>query len=314
MLLNSRNKDLNQLSHLELLAKQVVEGFIIGLHKSPFHGFSVEFAEHRLYNPGESTKNIDWKVFARTDKMFTKKYEEETNLRCQVVIDNSSSMFFPSPPVTSGIAPEIALNKYSFSILGAASLIYLLKKQRDAFGLSLFNERLDIHTPCRSSTGHQRLLFSYLENYLANPSKNKTTSTAESLHLIAESIHRRSLVIIFSDMFDHPDKANEIFDALQHLKHNKHEVILFHTVHKDTEIDFNYSNRPYKFVDLETGEIIKLQPNEIKTFYTERMAAYKEKLKLKCMQYKIDYVEADIEKGYSSVLKTYFARRSKMNI
>lgn len=314
MLLNNRNRDLNQLGHLELLAKQVVEGFIIGLHKSPFHGFSVEFAEHRLYNPGESTKNIDWKVFARTDKMFTKKYEEETNLRCQVVIDNSSSMFFPSPSIRSKNAEDFALNKYSFSILGAASLIYLLKKQRDAFGLSLFNENLDIHTPCRSSTSHQRLIFSYLERHFADPPKNKATSTAASLHLIAESIHRRSLVIIFSDMFDDPSRANEIFDALQHLKHNKHEVILFHTIHKETELDFKYANRPHKFIDLESNESIKLQPNEIKAFYVARMTEYKEKLKLKCMQYKIDYVESDIRLGYNGVLKTYFARRSKMNI
>ena len=314
MFLNSSTKDLNQLSHLELLAKQVVEGFIIGLHKSPFHGFSVEFAEHRLYNPGESTKNIDWKVFARTDKMFTKKYEEETNLRCQVVIDNSSSMFFPDPPIKSSLNAGIDLHKYSFSILGAASLIYLLKKQRDAFGLSLFNENLEIHTQCRSSTSHQRLLFSYLENFFNNPSKTKTTSTAESLHLIAESIHRRSLVIIFSDMFDNPSKANEIYDALQHLKHNKHEVILFHTVHKDKEIDFNYSNRPYRFVDLETNESIKLQPNEVKELYHKRMNEFKNKLKLKCLQFKIDYVEADITQGYNTILRTYFARRTKMNI
>ncbi len=314
MFLNNSRKDLNQLSHLELLAKQVVEGFIIGLHKSPFHGFSVEFAEHRLYNPGESTKNIDWKVYARTDKMFTKKYEEETNLRCQVVIDNSSSMFFPDPPIKSNINAGIDLHKYSFSILGAASLIYLLKKQRDAFGLSLFNENLEIHTPCRSSTSHQRLLFSYLENYFNNPPKTKATSTADSLHLIAESIHRRSLVIIFSDMFDNPSKANEIYDALQHLKHNKHEVILFHTVHKDTEVDFNYSNRPYRFVDLETNESIKLQPNEIKELYHKRMNDFKDKLKLKCLQFKIDYVEADITQGYNTILRTYFARRTKMNI
>ena len=153
--------DVKSLNNFDLLAKQVVEGFIIGLHKSPFHGFSVEFAEHRLYNPGEATKNIDWKVYARSDKMFVKNYEEETNLRCQIVIDTSSSMYFPEKAKANS-----ALNKLEFSSLAAASLMNLLKKQRDAFGLSLFNEKLDIHTRCKSSTTHYNLLLSNLEKLI----------------------------------------------------------------------------------------------------------------------------------------------------
>ena len=133
--------DLKKVENLELLAKKVVEGFIIGLHKSPFHGFSVEFAEHRLYNPGEGTKNLDWKVYARTDKLFVKKYEEETNLRCHIVVDASSSMYFPKDIKIN----DLTTNKLEFSSLAAASLMNLLKKQRDAFGLSLYDEALRVH-------------------------------------------------------------------------------------------------------------------------------------------------------------------------
>ena len=144
------NFDVRQIENIELLAQQVVEGFIIGLHKSPFHGFSVEFAEHRLYNPGESTKDIDWKVYARSDKMFTKKFEEETNLRCQIIIDTSSSMYFPESDNGKGI------NKLQFSALAGASIMNLLKKQRDAFGLSVFDNDVRIHTKCRSATSYYR--------------------------------------------------------------------------------------------------------------------------------------------------------------
>ena len=235
------NINVRDLGNLELLAKQVVEGFIIGLHKSPFHGFSVEFAEHRLYNQGESTKNIDWKVYARTDKMFVKRFEEETNLRCQIVIDGSSSMYFPEVSKNS----TDYINKLRFSALSAAALMNLLKKQRDAFGLSIFDKSVNIHTRCKSSTSHYRLLLSYLDQLITHPERNKTTSAAEALHQIAESIHKRSMVVIFSDMFEQTDEVDKLFAALQHLKHNKHEVVLFHTVDQSKEIDFDFENRPY---------------------------------------------------------------------
>ncbi len=149
---------LQQFSHLELIAKQVVEGFITGLHKSPFHGFSVEFAEHRLYNTGESTKNIDWKLYGRTDKIFVKRYEEETNLRCQIIIDNSSSMYFP--------IEKDKQNKITFSVYCAAAMIQLLKVQRDAAGLSTFSEKIELHTQAKSSPVHYKMLFNELEKLL----------------------------------------------------------------------------------------------------------------------------------------------------
>ncbi|MBR9921622.1 MAG: DUF58 domain-containing protein [Bacteroidetes bacterium] len=297
-------REIRDLGNLELLARQVVEGFIIGLHKSPFHGFSVEFAEHRLYNQGESTKTIDWKVFARTDRLYSKRFEEETNLRCQIVVDSSSSMYFPED--------GSAINKLGFSALAAASLMNLLQKQRDAFGLTIFDEKVQQHTRCKSSTKHYRMLLSFLQQLIDNPEHDKTTSTAEALHQIADSVHRRSLVMIFSDMFETNENTNELFNALQHLKYNKHEVVLFHVVDKSREIDFEFENRPYLFIDMETGDKVRLQSNQVKDYYVEQMAKFQEQLKMKCLQYKIDFVEADIREGYRKILQSYLVKRSKM--
>ncbi len=214
---------INQLSSFELLANQVVEGTIIGMHKSPFHGFSVEFAEHRQYNAGESTRHIDWKLFGRTDKMFVKRFEEETNLRCRIIIDKSSSMYFPKMDSPSIDKP----NKIVFSVYAAAALMTIMKKQRDTTGLSLFTDKVEFHSHSRSSSVHQKYLFTQLESLLdlKNSGADNSTNVTNSLHEIAEMIHRRSLVIIFSDMFDDIYKQEEMFTSLQHLKHYKHEVI-----------------------------------------------------------------------------------------
>lgn len=304
------SKAVREMSNIELLARQVVEGFIIGLHKSPFHGFSVEFAEHRIYNPGESTRSIDWKVYGRTEKLFTKRYEEETNLRCHIVIDASSSMYFPEVNAAS----EASINKLRFSALAAAALMNLLMRQRDAFGLSLFTDEVNLHTHVKSSTTHYRLMLTYLHQLINEPKVQQTTNAAQALHQIAESIHRRSLVIIFSDMFESGEDAEHLFSALQHLKYNKHEVVLFHTVDKKQEIDFEFENRPYEFEDLETGEKVKLQPNQVKAFYTKQVGDFVEALKQKCLQYRIDFVEADINQGFKPILQQYLVKRSKMRI
>ncbi len=300
---------LQQFTHLELIAKQVVEGFITGLHKSPFHGFSVEFAEHRLYNKGESTKHIDWKLFGRTDKLFIKRYEEETNLRCQIIIDSSSSMYFPLADLPKG-----KHNKITFSAYCAAAIIELLKRQRDAVGLSVFSDVVDVHTQAKSSSLHHKMLYHELEKLIQpfDVKTHKTTSAIQSIHNIAEAIHKRSLVIIFSDMMDSKANAEELFSALQHLKHNKHEVILFHVADKQKEIDFEFENRPYRFIDMETQEEIKLHPNEIKESYLKEMAEFKNQLKLKCGQYKIDFVEADINLDFTQVLRPYIVKRAKL--
>lgn len=299
-------KELQAYSHLELLAKQVVEGFITGLHKSPFHGFSVEFAEHRLYNTGESTRHMDWKLFAKTDKLFVKRYEEETNLRCRIILDVSSSMYFPED------LEKGKQNKMGFSVYAAAALVELLKKQRDAYGLSFFSDEVEVHTEAKSNVAHQRLIYAQLEKLLDQEVLNKKTSAVDALHSISDRINKRSLVVIFSDMLDNSERENELITALQHLKHNKHEVILFHVVDHVKEIDFEFENRPYRFVDMESGEEVRLNPNDVKDLYVKEMKEKEAELKLKCGQYGIDFVEADISKGFNQVLLPFLVKRKKL--
>lgn len=292
-----------RLGRLELLAKHAVEGFITGLHKSPFHGFSVEFVEHRLYNLGESTKHIDWKLYARSDKMFVKRYEEETNLRCQIVIDCSSSMRYPAN----------SNNKLTFSAESTAALIELLKRQRDAVGISLFTDLLNLQTPARSSSAHHRMLFHKLEELLDNPhSTPQRTSAISALHEIAELTPRRSLVIIFSDMLDNSENLEQTIDALQHLRHNKHEVVVFHVLDKSTEIDFDFPNRPTRFVDLESGAELKLHPSEVKDFYVKKMSFLRKELETRCGQHSIDFIDVDISEGPIPVLSRYLIKRKKL--
>jgi len=302
---NINRLKLAQFGNLELLAKQVVEGFITGMHKSPFHGFSVEFAEHRIYNKGESTRHIDWKLYARSGKLFTKKYEEETNLRCQIVIDCSGSMFFPK---------DAELTKFEYSVYSAASLIELLKRQRDAVGISLFSNKLEIHTPAKSSMTHHRYLYSELEKRMVEHSEvvQKNTNAIQALHDISELSHRRSLVIIFSDLFDDPSRTEELFQALQHLRHNKHEVVIFHVIDQRLEAAFELENRPYNLIDMETGESVKLQPAEIREEYKKQVEAYFNDLKKRCTDYRIDFVPTDINQGYDQVLLEYLLKRKKL--
>lgn len=296
------NEDLLKPGNLELLAKQVVEGFITGLHKSPFHGFSVEFAEHRIYNSGESVKNIDWKLFARSDKLFTKRYEEETNLRCQLVIDTSSSMYYP----------EKGWNKIKFASLAAASIMNLLKKQRDAVGLTFFSDTVDFSTEMKSTESHHRMLIANLERQLQTPSVKKSSNIIPVLHEIAEQLHKRSLVIIFSDMMESYGSQEDLFSALQHLKFNKHEVVLFHTLDKSLEIEFNFDNRPYIFEDIESGEKLKLFPSEVKEHYERETAAFITELTNRCRQYKIDFTPADVALPIDQVLLPFLVKRQKM--
>lgn len=303
-------KKIQPFGRLELLASQAVEGFITGLHKSPFHGFSVEFAEHRLHNPGESTRHIDWKLAARTDKLFVKRYEEETNLRCHILLDTSSSMFFPE-----GVDPVgDDYNKIKFSLYGAASLIQLLKRQRDAVGLSFFDEELYLHTQARSSATHIRYLYSEMEQLLdtVSSSPDKKTAATDALHELAEAIHKRSLVVIFSDMMDNSERAEEIFAALQHLRHNKHEVVLFNVMDGQKEMEFDYENRPYTFTDLESGEQVKVNPVDVRDHYLKHIQEFRKELKVKCGQYRIDFVEVDINEGFNEVLMQYLIKRQKM--
>ncbi|WP_117879665.1 DUF58 domain-containing protein [Aureibaculum luteum] len=299
-------KNITGIKNLELLANQVVEGFITGIHKSPFHGFSVEFAEHRLYNKGESTKHIDWKLFAKTDKLFVKRYEEETNLRCQLIIDNSASMHYPQLK-NSGLEQ---LNKIGFSVVASAALLEILKRQRDAYGLSVYSDVNEYYAPAKGSERHRRMLLNQLELLLEQEAKTKT-KTFTALHEIADKIHRRSLIFLFTDMFQSDIEEESLFEALRHLKYNKHEVVLFHTFDGKRELDFDFSNTPKRFVDVETGEHINLYADTVKEGYKEIVEKYFNNLKMKCMQYKIDYVPVDINEGFEQVLTTYLVSRKK---
>ncbi|MBL4560244.1 MAG: DUF58 domain-containing protein [Labilibaculum sp.] len=294
-----------EFDNLELLAKQIVEGFLIGLHRSPYHGFSVEFAEHRLYNKGESTKHIDWKLYARSDKLFVKQFEEETNLRAHIVIDTSSSMLFPYQ--------QKHQTKLGFSVLCASALVHLLRKQRDAVGLCTFSDKIDLLTPAKLSVTHAHLLYAHLGKLYNKEGieKNRETKISDTLHQLAEGLHKRSLVIIFSD-FMGEETPKELLESLQHLRFNKHEVLLFSVRDKEFENEFNFPNHPSQFIDLETGESIKLNPSDIRKVYSQRQKEFFTELKLLCGQFTIDYVEADIRKEFYSVLQAYLLKRKKM--
>ena len=293
--------NLLETGNLELLAKQVVEGFITGLHKSPFHGFSVEFAEHRQYNSGESIKHIDWKLFGRTEKLYTKRYEEETNLRCYMVIDNSASMYFP----TDG------MSKINFATYSAACITYMLKKQRDAVGLSILNDEIVFQSPAKSSSVHVKMIFNELNKLNAAKNVNAGSKLAVGLHQIAESIQKRSMIIIFTDMFS-TENMETLFEALQHLKYCKHEVVLFHVQDKKFEIDFDFSKRPYLFIDSETGEKLKIFPNLVSNDYKKMFENFKEEIKLKCAQLKVDFVDAAIQDNFNHIILTFLQNREKM--
>ncbi|MBE7628598.1 DUF58 domain-containing protein [Tenacibaculum piscium] len=296
----------SDIKNLELLAKQVVEGFITGIHKSPFHGFSVEFSEHKLYNKGESTRHIDWKLFAKTEKLYVKKYEEDTNLRCHIIIDNSASMHYP---IVQNQTID-TLNKIGFSAVAAACLMEILRKQRDAVGLSIYSDTYEYYAPEKGSERHRKMLLNQLDNLVTSTSK-ATTETYQYLHEIAENIHRRSLIFLFTDMFQTTKNDDELFDALKHLKFNKHEVILFHTFDKKTEFSFNFDNTPKKFVDIETGEEINLHTDNIQKSYQKLSNTFFNNLKNKCLQYKIAYIPVDINEGYDKILTAYLVSRQK---
>ncbi|MBO4372040.1 MAG: DUF58 domain-containing protein [Bacteroidales bacterium] len=304
----ARLSDIADLNNLEFVAAHITEGFMTGLHKSPFHGFSAEFNEHRLYNKGESTRHIDWKLYARTDKLFVKRYEEETNLRCYILIDTSPSMRYKGNGAK--------FNKLEFSAVCAAALINLLRTQRDAVALTLFDRNINFSCDAKVSTVHSKMLFSTLQKTIEEPSSpiapETSGSIAQCLHTTAESIHKRSLVLIFSDMFDNANEE-EVFAGLQHLRHAKHDVVLFHVLNRGAELDFNFENRPYKFVDMETGKTVALNPLDYKETYRRLSSEFCTRLKQHCGMYNMDYVEADIAKTFKEILAPYLLKRAVLH-
>lgn len=303
---NEVNKNLS-FGNLELLANQVVEGLMAGMHKSPFHGFSSEFAEHKIYNRGQSTRHIDWKLFAKTDKLYTKRYDDETNLRCHIILDNSASMHYPS---IKNLSLD-NLNKIGFSVLAIACLIKLLKKQRDAVGLSIYSDSYDFYAPERGSERHHNMIFEKLQEVLNSKPEGHSTETYKYLHQIAENIHRRSLIVLFTDMFQTTTSHDQLFEALRHLKYNKHDVVLFHVIDKNKELNFDFDNAPKRYVDVETNEYIDLYSDQVKEGYVNEVEAYFKELRLRCLKYQIKYVEADIKHDFKNLLTEFLIERQK---
>ncbi len=297
---------LNQITPFELRARQIVEGFITGLHKSPYYGFSVEFAEHRPYNPGDDLRHVDWKVFGKSERYYIKQYEEETNLRCHVVLDVSSSMLFKYHGTWT---------KLSYGAHLAASLLYMMHRQRDACGLVTFDQELGDIIPAKSSYTHLRHLYTLLDPYTKREPDEKMvrkTASAEVLHEVAERLHRRSLVIVISDLFENVGEHDELLNALKHLRHRKHEVVLFHMLEKKSERELDFPDGRYIFQDLETGEEMDVVPAQLKEEYQKKMAEYANKFKLACSEAHIDYEEVDTGGSFELALLAYLNKRKRL--
>jgi uncharacterized protein (DUF58 family) len=285
---------ISKLNSLELRARLVVEGFIVGLHKSPYHGFSVEFSEHRAYMQGDNLKDVDWKVFGKTEKYFIKQYEEETNLRSYIFLDTSNSMAY-----TSGNN----VSKLEYSLTLAAALSYLMIHQQDAVGLTLYSEKINKFLPPKSSRAY---LQEILKN-LANVNASEKTNTAESLSEAAEKIKRRGLVIIISDFFD---EINSVLKALKHFSYKKNEVIVFQVL-DPMEKTFSFGKDAI-FKDLETGDELTTQPYQIQKAYREAMSEFTNRIKKECLNSNIDYNLLDTSDSYDKALFRYIQKREKL--
>jgi uncharacterized protein (DUF58 family) len=278
---------------MQLRARSVVEGFMVGLHKSPYHGFSVEFAEHRPYMPGDSLRNLDWKVFAKTDRYYVKQYEEETNLKAYLLLDISNSMNFGTTGVT----------KFQYASYLAAALSYLMIQQRDAVGLATYDTEMRSYLPPRSVRTYLNVLLSQLEK--TQPSNQ--TNIARNLHVVADRISRRGLIIVMSDLLDDPAA---ILSGLKHFRHDGHEVLVFHIL-DPREIDFAYTG-DVRFKDLETSEEIPTQPWHLRKEYRNLMATHIETLRRGCREDSIDYTLLNTETRYGEALIQYLTKRSQL--
>jgi len=284
-----------RLAHLDVRARLVVEGFIAGLHRSPFHGFSVEFAEHRPYMPGDPLKNLDWKVWARSDRYLVKQYTEETNLRCHLLLDLSGSMAFRSP--------RASLTKLAYAQSLSAALAYLMLHQQDAVGTLLFAERPISYIPARAVRSHLDVV---LKSFAAATPSGRTR-LGPVLHELAERIKRRGLIVLCSDLMDNP---TEVLSGLQHFRHRNHEVIIFHILDPD-EIEFPYTDTA-TFVDMESGERLTTEPWEIAKRYRERLAAWSDFYRRNCRERRMDYVQIDTRTPFDRALLAYLEKRARL--
>ena len=284
-----------RLAHLDVRARLVVEGFIAGMHRSPFHGFSVEFAEHRPYMPGDPLKNLDWKVWARSDRLLVKQYTEETNLRCHLLLDLSGSMAFKSP--------RASMSKLEYAQSLAAALAYLMLQQQDAVGALLFSDRPLRYLPARAVRSH----LDEVLKALGGAEPQGRTKLGPALHELAERIKRRGLIVLLSDLMDRPA---HVLLGLQHFRHRRHEVVVFHILDPD-EIDFPYTDTT-TFVDMESGDRVTTEPWEIARRYRERMAACSEQYARVCRENRIDYVRLDTRTPFDQALLAYLEKRARL--
>lgn len=293
----------SQLSNMELRARLIVEGFITGLHKSPYHGFSVEFAEHRPYSPGDELRHVDWKVYGKTDRYYVKQYEEETNLRHYVVLDTSTSMRYKH---TSSIT------KLEYGAYLASALHYIMARQRDATGLIAFDEKIHTLRPPKSTQGYVRELLATLERITQEQDVTTRTSAASVLDEVAERIARRSMVVIITDLFENVGEHKQLLNALRHLRYRGHEVLVFHILETETERKFEFPDVPMRFVDMETGEEMSLQPAQLRENYTEAARAFSARFREKCRERNIDFIELDTAEPYSTALLAYLNKRKRL--
>ena len=282
-----------RLSNMSLRARLVVEGYIIGQHKSPFHGFSVEFAEHRAYGPGDEIRHIDWKLYGKTDRFFVKRYEEETNLRSYILLDTSRSMEYKSNKIS----------KLDYGNYLSAALAYLMINQQDGVGLTLFDNQIQTFIPPRSKPSHVNTILTHLDK----TGSGKDTDVGIVLHEMAERIKKRGLIILISDLFD---ETENIIKGLKHFRHNKQEIIVFHVMDRK-ELDFNFSNRT-KFKDMETDEQITTEPWKIRKIYQQAIQSYQDELRLRCREQKIDYVPLFTDQNLDLALNEYLKKRQRL--
>tara|TARA_Y100001960_G_C14683921_1_gene832713 strand:- start:370 stop:1266 length:897 start_codon:yes stop_codon:yes gene_type:complete len=284
---------INKIDSLALRAKLVVEGFLAGLHKSPYHGFSVEFAEHRPYEYGDDVKYIDWKLWAKTDKLFIKQFEEETNLKCYILLDRSKSMKYASDK----------LSKFEYSKSLAASLAYLMIKQQDAVGLSTFDNKINLTMPPKTKPSH----FNLIAQTLHNAKTGNTTKVSNVLHVLAQSIKKRGLIILISDLVD---SHEDIMNGLKHFRYKGHEVIVFHIL-DPREIDLNF-NESVKFIDLESDESITTDPRQVKAAYQKEIKDLIASYKNQCRKNKIDFINISTSDSLENSLINYLIKRNKL--
>jgi uncharacterized protein (DUF58 family) len=285
---------LSRLKSLEMKARLVVEGFIAGLHRSPYHGFSVEFAEHRQYMPGDPIRHIDWKVYAKSDRFYIKEYEEETNLKAYLLVDCSRSMAFSS---------DERIDKLTYSLQLAAALSFLMLKQRDAVGLVGFDEKINTYIPPRSAVSHLHVLLREMEQFQAS----EKTNVADTLHQMADRIKRRGLIVLISDLIDDP---TNVLAGLKHFRHNKHEVIVFHVL-DPRERDFSFPLEAI-FRDMETGEQINTLPWQVKGDYQKEVSKVIDRFSRECRMSNIDYVPIDTATDYDYALFAYLNKRARL--